>query len=694
MIAVAEPGSAGSGGELALDALDEKATAAFPGLVVRKDLLRRLRSAYSVPTFVIEFLLGKYCASTDPTVIEQGMAFVRRNLSEKYVKPDEREVVKARIQQQGEYQIIDKVSVALREVDDKYWATLQNVGQDYVNIDEAVVREHDRLLMGGVWAEVTLRYDGTFQFKGSTRPFFIDRLKPIQLSTRGLGPLAAARGQFTREEWIDLLIRSLGMEPSQPYFTHRRKLLYLSRLIPLVERNFNLVELGPRGTGKSFVYQQISPYCHLVSGGQTTVAQLFVNLASGQRGLVALWDTVAFDEAAGIRFPDKTGINIMKNYMEDGTFSRGREVISAEGSIVFVGNLDGDVKTIQRTSHLFYPMPKEMDTAFYDRIHFYLPGWELGKTRDELYTGHYGFVSDYLAEVLRDLRRTSYVDLAERSFSFGSHVGGRDAKAVRKTVSGLMKILHPDGNVTKDEVREYLEFALEMRRRVKEQLKKMGGLEYWDVNFSYTDLESGAQQYVSLPESGGGQLITGDSLPPGSVYTVGSDPAERKLALFLIQTQVNPGSGRIVSLGNLSSSMREALKAADAYLRAHVRDLGIDRDPDDYDFTVQAVNLNQAREGAETAIAFFISMVSALLDRPTDPTTVVTGEMSVRGMLQRVDSFPERLQLASEAGAKRVLVPSENKRDLADVPDEVLNKLQPVFYTDPINAAIRAMGLE
>jgi ATP-dependent Lon protease len=679
---------------LVLDSLDDKANDAFPGLVVRKDLLRRLRSAFGVPTFVIEFLLGKYCASPDPTVIEQGLEFVRTSLAEKYVKPDEREVVKARIQQRGEYVIIDKVSAALKEVDDKYWATLHNINQDYVHIDEATIREHDRLLMGGIWAEVTLRYDAGLKFGGATRPFVIDRLRPIQLSRRDLGPYLEARAAFSRDEWIDLLLRSLGLEPDHPYFTHRRKLLYLARLLPMVERNYNLIELGPRGTGKSFVYQQLSPYCHLVSGGQTTVAQMFVNLASGQRGLVALWDTVAFDEAAGVRFPDKSGINIMKNYMEDGSFSRGREIITAEGSVVFVGNLDGDIQTIQRTSHLFYPLPKEMDTAFFDRIHAYLPGWEFGKTRDELYTAHFGLVSDYLAEVFHALRKTSYVDLAERFVEFGPHVGGRDAKAVRKTVSGLVKLLHPDGVATPDEVAEYVAFAMELRRRVKEQLKKMGGLEYWDVNFSYLDRETRGQTFVVLPESGGGQLITGEALPPGSVYTIGRDPEEGRLALFLIQTQINPGSGRVIPLGNLSPAMREALKAADAYLRGHMRDLGIDRDPRQYDFTVQAINLNQAKEGAETAVAFFISLVSAFLDRPADPATVVVGEMSVRGLLQRAGHLAERLQLAQESGGRRVLIPSENKRDLADVPDEVLARLQPVFYTDPISAAIRAMGLE
>ncbi len=677
-----------------LDELDRKATEVFRGLTVRKDLLRRLRSAFTVPTFVIEFLLGKYCASPDPEVIEKGLEFVRKSLSEKFVKPDEREMVKARIQQLGEYQIIDRVSAALHEEDDRYWAVLHNTYLDYVNIDEELIREHDRLLMGGIWAEVTLRYDPTIRFHGVNRPFVIDRLRPIQLSTRDLTPVLEGRREFSREEWIDLLIRSLGMEPSHPYFTHRRKLLYLARLIPLVEANYNLVELGPRGTGKSFVYQQISPYSHLVSGGQTTVAQMFVNLATGQRGLVALWDVVAFDEAAGVRFTDKTGINIMKNYMEDGTFSRGRELISAEGSIVFVGNLDGDVQTIMRTSNLFYPMPKEMDTAFFDRIHAYLPGWEYGKMRDELYTSHFGFVSDYLAELFHGLRKTSYMDVAERYFEFGSHLSGRDAKAVRKTVSGLVKLIHPDGEVTKDEVAEYVEFAMEMRRRVKEQLKKMGGLEYWDVNFSYLDRETRAERFVVPPESGGGMIITGESLPPGSVFVIGNDPADRKLALFQIQTQVNPGSGRIIPLGQLSPVMREALKAADAYLKAHVKDLGIDREPRQYDFTVQAVNLNQAREGAETAIAFFISLVSALLDKPVDPTTIVVGEMTVKGLLRRVQNLPERLELAHEAGAKRILIPSENKRDLADVPDEVLNRLEPVFYTDPTHAAIRAMRLE
>lgn len=677
-----------------LDDLDQLANEAFPGLVVRKDLLRRVRSAYGVPMFVIEFLLGKYCASTDPQVIEEGLGFVRDTLRSKYVKPDERELVKARIKQHTTFEIIDKVKVRLVETHDKYWAELANINLDYVNIDDSELRRHERLVQGGVWAEVTLRYDDTYVFKNQNRPFFIDRLQPIQISNINIKSFREARPRFTRDQWIALLMRSMGLEPTHPYFTHRRKLLYVSRLIPLVEKNYNLIELGPRGTGKSFVYQQVSPYCHLVSGGQTTVAQMFVNLSSGARGLVCLWDTVAFDEAAGIKFPDKNGINIMKGYMEDGNFSRGSEVITAEGSVVFLGNLDGDIETVVRTSNLFYPMPEEMDAAFFDRLHFYLPGWELQKTRDDYYTDHFGLVSDHLAEVMRTLRKESYADVVERHFRFGSHLTGRDQKAVRKTVSGLVKLLHPDGEVSKQEVEEYVAFAMEMRRRVKEQLKKLAGVEYWDVNFSYRDTETGTESFVGVPEMGGSQIIVPGPVAPGSVYSIGRDSESGKLALFLLQVQLSAGSGRIIPLGNLSKTMKEAIKTAEAYLKANIKNLGITRDFKSYDFSVQAINLSQAKEGAETAVAFFIALVSGLLERPVREQLVVLGEMSVQGLLLKVANLTERLQLALESGAKQVLVPSENKRDLADVPDEVLNKLQVIFYTEPTNAAIRAFGAE
>ncbi|MEI6449381.1 MAG: protease Lon-related BREX system protein BrxL, partial [Actinomycetes bacterium] len=612
-----------------LDHLDELGTAAFPGLVVRKDLLRRMRSAFSVPVFVIEFLLGKYCASTDEETIQEGLDFVRETLAAKYVKPDEREAIKSAIKQHTTYEVIDKVKVRLVETQDKYWAELANINLDFVNIEDGEIRRHERLLQGGLWAEVKLRYDDSLVFKGQVRPFVIDEIRPIQVSGLGVEKLREARASFTREEWIDFLLRALGLEPTHEYFTPRRKMLYLARLIPLIEKNFNLIELGPRGTGKSFVYQQVSPYCHLVSGGQTTVAQMFVNLASGQRGLVCLWDTVAFDEAAGVSFPDKNGINIMKGYMEDGNFSRGSDMITAEGSIVFVGNIDGDIETILRTSNLFYPMPKEMDAAFYDRLHFYLPGWELGKTRDEYYTDHFGLVSDYLAEVVRVLRKESCTDVPERYFKFGPHLSGRDQKATRKTVSGLIKLLHPDGQVTKEEVEEYTRFGMEMRRRVKEQLRKIAGVEYWDVNFSYRDLETGKEQLVPVPEMGGGQIIEPGPMAPGSVYTIGKDVETGKLALFRLEVQMTSGSGRIIPLGNLSKTMKEAIKTAEAYLKAHVKDLGITKDIKSYDYSVQAVNLSQAKEGAETAAAFYIALVSALIEKPLREQLVVLGEMSV-----------------------------------------------------------------
>jgi ATP-dependent Lon protease len=676
-----------------MDELDQISSEVFPGLVVRKDLLRRMRNAFGVPAFVIEFLLGKYCASTEEETIKEGLEFVRETLSSKYVKPDEREAVKSAIKQHGTYDVIDKISVELVETHNKYWARLANLNLDYINIEESEVRSHDRLLMGGIWAEVSLRYDESFIFKAQNRPFFVERIKPIQLSSRNIDRFVEGRKRFSRDQWVNLLMRSMGYEPSHPYFTWRRKLHYILRLLPFVEKNFNSVELGPRGTGKSFVYQQMSPYCHLISGGQTTTALMFVNLASGQRGLVCLWDVVAFDEAAGIRFTDKTGLNIMKGYMEDGVFSRGRDIITAEGSVVFLGNLDGDVETIVRTSNLFYPMPKEMDPAFYDRIHAYIPGWEFQKTRDDMYTNHFGLVTDYLAEVFKEVRKCSYADYAERYFGFGAHLGGRDQKAVRKTVSGLVKLLHPDGQASQEELQEYLSYAMEMRRRVKEQLKKMGSLEYWDTSFSFIEKESGQETFVPVPEMGGGTVIAEGSLPPGSVYTIGTDLGDRRLALFLLQAQMNSGSGRIIPLGNLSNKMKEAIKTADAHLKANLNNLGIDRDLKSYDFTIQVINLNQAKEGAETAVAFFLSMVSSILGKPLLDRTVVLGEMSVQGMLLKVNALPERMQLAVESGAKRILIPSENKRDVADVPDAVLTAIQWQFYDSPTRAAILALGL-
>ena len=676
------------------DDLDRKIRSIFQGVTVRKDLVRRMRSAFSVPTYVIEFLLGKYCSDPDDDVVREGMEYVRQILSDKYVKPDERELIKSRIEQQRRYELIEKVAVRLVEEDNLYWAELKNIDLKFVRIDSSEIRKHERLLTGGLWAEIEIEYDDSFQFKGKTRPFVIRELRPIQVSSLSLDSVKEYRNLFSTEEWINFLIRSLGFREDHPYFTPRRKMLYIARLIPLVEKNYNLVELGPRGTGKSFVYQQVSPYSHLISGGQTTAAQMYVNLNTGQKGLVALWDVVAFDEMPRGGFEDKKVIDIAKNYMEDGQFSRGREIITAEGSVVFVGNIEGQIETILRTSHLFYPMPKQMDLAFFDRIHCYLPGWEFGKTGDEYYTSNLGMISDYFSEIMTKLRKDSCVHKPEEEFRFGSQLSGRDQKAVRKTVSGLIKLLHPSGEITKQELSGYIAFAMEMRRRVKEQLKKMGGMEYWDVNFSFFDRDTGQEEFVRLPESGGGQIIPEVTMSPGSVYTIGRDAEGEKIALFLIQTQANKGSGRIIPLGNLSSQMKEAIKVADAYLKANIKDFGVGKDLKSYDFSIQALNLSQAKEGTETAVAFYISILSSIIEKPIKEQTVVLGEMSVGGILMRVSYLVERMQLALDSGAKRILLPSENKRDLPDVPDSLLNKIQPIFYTDPANAAIRAMGLE
>ena len=514
-----------------LDSMDIKLTQAFPGRVVRKDLVRNIKGGFNVPVYVLEYLLGKYCSTTDPQIIAEGLELTRQTLAQNFVRADESEKIKSITRERGTHKIIDKVRVRLLETEDKYWAELVNMGLGYVHVSERDVRQYDKLLGGGIWAIIDLRYDPEFQHRGQIRPFIIEQMKPIQQASTDIQSYRESRKLFSRDEWIDVLLRSIGIEPNNSDFTHRKKLLLLSRLIPLIESNFNLIELGPRATGKSFIYREISPYSILLSGGQTTVAQLFMNLSTGQVGLVGLWDTVAFDEVAGIRFKDTAAIQILKDYMESGSFSRGKEEIPAGASIVFNGNIDGDVHTLVKTTHLLSSLPEQMqDLALIDRIHFYLPGWEIDKLRPEYLSMHYGFIVDYFSEVLREARKTSFTDVVDRYFRFGSHLNQRDARAVRKTVSGLVKLLHPDGIVTKDEVEEYLTFALEMRRRVKEQLRKMGGFEYWAVNFSYIDIETMNESFVTVPEEGGGGLIVAEPMRPGVVYTIATDPSEARLA--------------------------------------------------------------------------------------------------------------------------------------------------------------------
>ena len=678
-----------------LDDLDIKLAAAFPGRIVRKDLVRQTKVGFNVPVYVLEYLLGQYCASTDPEIVAKGLDYVRETLSRNYVRADEGEKVKALTRQHGRHRILDKVKVRLDTSVDHFWAELVNLGVKDALIPDDIVHRNDKLLMGGIWALVDLVYDPEHQERGVVRPFAVERIKPIQESSTDQSDFVSGRAQFTTDEWLDVVLRSVGLEPAHPDFTRRKKLLLLLRLIPLVEANYNLIELGPRGTGKSFVYREISPYAILVSGGQTTVAQLFMHMGSGQMGLVGLWDTVAFDEVAGVRFKDPNGIQILKDYMESGSFSRGKEETPAEAAIVFNGNLDGDVATLVKTSHLLQPLSDDMkDLALIDRIHCYLPGWELDKMRPDYFTGHYGFVVDYISEVWRSQRKTTYSDALDRHFSLGSHLNQRDVKATRKTVSGLIKLLHPDGQFTRDELQEYLELGLESRRRVKEQLRRMGGLEYWAVNFSYLDQETRVETFVPVPEQSAGGLITAGRLEPGITFTVGTDQADGRLAIFRIEVQCSKGSGRLNITGAPSRAIRDAVHTAHTYLKSQTSRLGLSKNPTDYDLDVQLVNLMQSKEGSETGVAFFVGMVSALLGKPVMESLVILGEMSIRGGLLKVGLLTERLQLAMDNGARRVLLPAENKRDFADIPSEVLDKLQIAFYSDPVNAALRALEVE
>lgn len=680
---------------IVMDELDQKTTRLFPGRVVRKDLVRQIKSGFNVPVYVLEYLLGQYCSSTEPDVIAEGLEIVRNTLSSNFVRADESEKIKAITRSKGNHRIIDKVKVTLDTDVDRFWAELTNMGVRNVIIGDDFVDRYDKLLMGGIWALIDLRYDPEMQVRGITRPFNIERIKPIQQASTELSDFIAARSTFTRDEWLDLILRSIGIEPTHPDFSHRHKMLNLARLIPMVESNYNLVELGPRGTGKSFVFRELSPYTILISGGQTTVAQLFINLGSGKIGLVGLWDTVAFDEVAGINFKSADAVQILKDYMESGSFSRGKEEVPADASMVYNGNIDGDISTILKTSHLFYPMPAQMqDMALIDRLHFYLPGWEIQKAKPGHFTDHYGFIVDFLTEIWHGQRKTSYADVIEKYFSLGSHLNQRDVRAVRKTVSGYLKLLHPDGNFTRAEVEEYLELALEGRRRVKEQLKKMGGLEYWAVNFSYIDQETRQETFVTVPEQTSGGLITPGQPAPGIAYTIGTDRSDGRRAIFRVEVQASKGKGSLNITGAPSTAIRDAIKTAKTYLQANASRLGVQRDPNDYDFHIQIVNLMQSKEGSETGVAFLIAMLSAMLGKPTVESLVVLGEMSIHGALLHVDSLAERLQLAMDNGAKRVLLPAENKRDFADIPSDVLDKVQIIFYSDPINAAFRAMGLD
>jgi ATP-dependent Lon protease len=676
------------------DPLDQKALELFPGKVVRKDLVGPLKGEFNVPTYVLEYLLGRYCSSPDPRVVEEGLTEVRRTLTENYVRPDAPELFKSQVRQRGTYRVIDKVRVRLYETEDKYWAELVNLGVNRVHIGEEWLRKYERLLAGGIWAAVDLEYDPMLtDTRGAIRPFVIRQVRPIQLAGVGLDEVREKRGSLSRDEWRDLLLRSVGLEPGA--LTERVKMLHLLRLVPFVERNFNLVELGPRNTGKSYVYRELSPYSILVSGGEATVASLFVNLATGRVGMVGMWDVVAFDEVAGLRrMKDATSIQILKDYMEAGSFSRGRDEVQANAGMVFVGNLNVDVDTAVRTSHLFTPFPKEMqDLALLDRIHAYLPGWELPKMHSQYLGKNYGFVVDYLAEIFRGLRELPVAHLLDLHFRPGASLNRRDEKAARRTVSGLVKLLHPDGEVAKDEIEEYLIFALEMRRRVKEQLKRMGGIEFWDTHFSYIDVDSGTEKAVGVPEQRAAGLIPVDLLPPGVVFSASADAASGKTGLFRLEVAAVKGGTGYAVTGSGSRTVRESARTAYDYLRTHWHELAVERPLDGHQLNIQVVDLQRAEGLAPSSMAFAVVVVSAMLDRPVAGGSVVLGDITLGGATLPVVGFADCLQAVAEQGARRALIPIQNAAELSSLPREILAKLDISFYSDPKDAVLKALGL-
>jgi len=674
---------------LAVD--DALVTDVFAGKVVRKDLVRKVKVGAHVPVYVLEYLLGKYCATDDPFAIEAGLRVVNATLADNFVRPDEANRVQSLVREKGRYTLIDKIRVRYVSDDDKYWAELINFGHKFVHIPEKYIREYDRLLVGGIWAQMVLRHDYDDEAKGKRSPFLIEELKPIQVATFSLEEYQEGRRRFSSDEWIDLLLRSIGLEPT--HFDRRLKLLFLSRLIPLCEANFNLIELGPRGTGKSYAYQELSPYVILLTG-PTTVANLFYNMATGKMGLVGLWDSVAFDEVADLQKMPKEVVTTLKTYCESGTFARGKDALSGMASIAMFGNTNQPVEVMVRSSHLFVPLPEVVreDMAFLDRLHFYLPGWEVPKMRVEYFTDHYGFVVDYLAEAFRELRRHNYTEMSDRYFSLGAHLNARDVKAVRRTTAGLIKLVYPHGEVTREEMAELVELALEGRRRVKEQLKKMGSFEYHQTSFSYIDNGSREERFVGVPEEGGRDLIATDPLAPGSVYTASVDD-QGKVGLYRIEVGGSAGTGKLKIAGGVDSVMKESLQRAFAYLQGHKAQLGIGQLFDSTDFYVEAIDLLTNRVPCEGGPALVVAIYSALKKASAQAALVILGDLTIQGNLKPLHSLAEPLRIAMDNGARRALIPIENKRNFLDVSADIMERVDPIFYGDPITAAIKALGL-
>ena len=666
----------------------------FDGKIVRKDLTKKIKEGANVPVYVLEFLLGQYCSSDDDAVIEQGVQNVKKILAENFVRPDEAQKVLSRLRKKGSYTVIDMVTARLDMKRNLYVASFSNLGITNVLLDDEYPEKYDRLLCGGIWCIVQLDYEYVEEEKKNGMPVQIRKLTPIQMPHVEIEKLKEGRKQFTEDEWLDIMMRSIGMEPDE--LTEREKWLLLLRMVPLVENNFNLCELGPRSTGKSHLYKEISPNSILVSGGQTTVANLFYNMGRKTVGLVGLWDCVAFDEVAGINFKDKDGIQIMKDYMASGSFARGKEEKAASASMVFVGNINQSVDVLLKTSSLFDPFPPEMgtDTAFLDRMHCYIPGWEIPKFRPEHFTDDYGFITDYLSEFVRELRKEQYGDALDEYFRLGRNLNQRDTIAVRKMVGGLVKLMYPDGVYTKEQLEEILKIALEMRRRVKEQLKKLGGMEFYDVNFSYIDLEDMSEHYVSVPEQGGGKLIPEGMCNPGQVYTI-SQGRSGMIGVFRLESQMLPGNGKLERTGLGSDrDAKESSNTAFNFLKANGNRISGSISTTQKDYIINYQDLQGIGMTGKLALPTLIALCSIALGKPVQSSMAVLGEISISGTLIKVDNLADTLQVCLDCGAKKVLLPQTSFVDFATVPPELMSAFQLIPYQSAEDAVFKALGVE
>lgn len=675
------------------EVIDRKLRKYFDGKIVRKDLTKAIKEGANVPVYVLEFLLGQYCSSDDQSVIDEGVNNVKRILADNYVRPDEAQKILSVLRERGTYTVIDRITVNLDIKHDVYNAEFSNLGVKDVPLNSEYVQKYDRLLCGGIWCIVQLDYEYIEEDKKSM-PIRVRKLTPIQMPHIDLDEIKNSRSAFSKDEWINILLRSTGMESDK--FTYREKWLLLARMLPLVENNFNLCELGPRSTGKSHLYKEISPNSILVSGGQTTVANLFYNMSSKQVGLVGLWDCVAFDEVAGITFKDKDGVQIMKDYMASGSFARGKEEKAATASMVFVGNINQSVDVLMKTSHLFEPFPVMMayDTAFLDRMHCYVPGWEIPKYRPDFFTNDYGFITDYLSEFMKQMRKETFSDACDKFFRFGTNLNQRDTIAVRKMVSGFTKLIYPDGNYSKEEMAEIVQISLELRRRVKEQLKKIGGMEFYDVNFSYIDNESFEEHYVSVPEQGGGKLIPEGMSNPGQIYTI-SRGKSGMTGVFRLETQVLPGNGKFERTGIGSDrDVKEATNTAFNYLKANGSSISSSISTTTKDYIINYQDLNGIGMSKNMALPTLIAMCSASLNKPALSSLAVLGEISISGTIIKVDELASTLQVCLDSGAKKVLLPITSAAEIGNVPSDLMGAFSLIFYTTPQEAVFKALGVD